>query len=247
VQLGVGAKAAAVLLREAKHQRPASDVVLAQARSPADVSKRRCRRTTRGGYRYRPKQQSDPAAWRCRNRESRRPPAGRRTSATPRTHASRHTTRTTGSSRPCDRRPARDRVGDPRCCSRWGCNSGPERKPAYEAIVGAGRQPSLLSVLAIVSSPSTALCVCHGRSSRDWSANPLARPAMRSVPASAPHGSRSGPGVRFPGATRPGHGPPLLTDEVVIVRHPQPQRHEPDRPSPKTHARRQSGANRNPA
>ena len=62
-----------------------------------------------------------------------------------RTHASRHTTRTTGSSRPCDRRPARDRVGDPRCCSRWGCNSGPERKPAYEAIVGAGRQPSLLS------------------------------------------------------------------------------------------------------
>ena len=63
----------------------------------------------------------------------------------PRTHASRHTTRTTGSSRPCDRRPARDRVGDPRCCSRWGCNSGPERKPAYEAIVGAGRQPSLLS------------------------------------------------------------------------------------------------------
>jgi len=71
VQLGVGAKAAAVLLREAKHQRPASDVVLAQARSPADVSKRRRRCTTRGGYR--PKQQSDPAAWRCRNRESRRP------------------------------------------------------------------------------------------------------------------------------------------------------------------------------
>jgi hypothetical protein len=70
---------------------------------------------------------------------------GRRTSAWPRTHASRHTTLTTGSSRPCDRRPARDRVGDPRCCSRWGCNSGPERKPAYEAIVGAGRQPSLLS------------------------------------------------------------------------------------------------------
>jgi hypothetical protein len=164
VQLGVGVESEAVLLREAKHQRPASDVVLAQARSPADVSKRRCRRTTRGGYRYRPKQQSDPAAWRCRNRESRRPPAGRRTSATPRTHASRHTTRTTGSSRlPCDRRPARDRVGDPRCCSRWGCNSGPERKPAYEAIVGAGRQPSLLSVLAIVSSPSTALCVCHER------------------------------------------------------------------------------------
>ena len=63
----------------------------------------------------------------------------------PRTHASRHTTRTTGSSRPCDRRPARDRVGDPRCCSRWGCNSGPERKPAHGAIVGAGRQPSLLS------------------------------------------------------------------------------------------------------
>ena len=62
-----------------------------------------------------------------------------------RSHASRRTTRTTGSSRPCDRRPARDRVGDPRCCSRWGCNSGPERKPAYEAIVGAGRQPSLLS------------------------------------------------------------------------------------------------------
>jgi hypothetical protein len=63
----------------------------------------------------------------------------------PRTHASRHTTRTTGSSRPRDRRPARDRVGDPRCCSRWGCNSGLGRKPAYEAIVGAGRQPSLLS------------------------------------------------------------------------------------------------------
>ncbi len=63
----------------------------------------------------------------------------------PRTDASRHTTRTAGSSRPCDRRPARDRVGDPRCCSRWGCNSGLERKPAYEAIVGAGRQPSLLS------------------------------------------------------------------------------------------------------
>jgi hypothetical protein len=54
-------------------------------------------------------------------------------------------TRTTASSRPCDRRPARDRVGDPRRCSRWGCNSGPERTPAYEAIVGAGRHPSLLS------------------------------------------------------------------------------------------------------
>jgi hypothetical protein len=102
--------------------------------------------------------------WRRRHH----PRLGRRTSATPRTHASRRPTRTTGSSRPCDRRPARDRVGDPRCCSRWECNSGPVRKPAYEAIVGAGRQPSLLSVLAIVSSPSAALCVCHGTKSGGW-------------------------------------------------------------------------------
>jgi hypothetical protein len=65
--------------------------------------------------------------------------------ALPRTHASLHKTRTTASSRPCDRRPARDRVGDPRRCSRWGSSSGPERKPAYEAIVGAARHPSLLS------------------------------------------------------------------------------------------------------
>ena len=36
-------------------------------------------------------------------------------------------------------------MGDPRCRSRWGCNSGPERKPSCEAIVGAGRHPSLLS------------------------------------------------------------------------------------------------------
>ena len=38
----------------------------------------------------------------------------------------------TGFDRRCDRRPARDRAGDPRCCSRWGCNSGRERKPAYK-------------------------------------------------------------------------------------------------------------------
>ena len=63
----------------------------------------------------------------------------------PRTRASLHKTRTTASSRRCDRRPAQDHVGDPRCCSRWGCNSGPERKPACEAIVGGGRHPSLLS------------------------------------------------------------------------------------------------------
>jgi hypothetical protein len=70
---------------------------------------------------------------------------GRETAGSPRTRASLHKTRTTASSRTCDRRPARDRVGDPRCCSRWGCNSGPERKPSCEAIVGAGRHPSLLS------------------------------------------------------------------------------------------------------
>ena len=80
-----------------------------------------------------------------RQREKSRHERRSQTRASPRTHASLHKTRTTASSRPCDRRPARDRVGDPRCCSRWGCNSGPERKPAYEAIVGAGRQPSLLS------------------------------------------------------------------------------------------------------
>ena len=62
----------------------------------------------------------------------------------PRTHASRHATRTTASSGPCDRRPARDRVGDPRCCSRWGCNSGRERKPDMQAVVGAGCYPSLV-------------------------------------------------------------------------------------------------------
>ena len=49
---------------------------------PAALSKRRRRRRTRGGYR--PERQSEPAASRCRNRESRRPPARHRTSATPR-------------------------------------------------------------------------------------------------------------------------------------------------------------------
>ena len=44
----------------------------------------------------------------------------------------------------------------------WGCNSGPERKPAYEAIVAPGASHHCSRVLAIVSSPSTALCVCHG-------------------------------------------------------------------------------------
>jgi len=51
---------------------------------------------------------------------------------------------------------------------RWGCNSGPEREPAYKAIVGAGRQPSVFSGIAIVSSPSTSLRVCHARASGGW-------------------------------------------------------------------------------
>jgi len=88
--------------------------------------------------------------------------------AKPRTHASRHTTRTTAFSRPCDRRPARDRVGDPRCCSRWGCNGGPERRLAREAIVGAGAAHHCSRVLAIVSTRSAALCLCHARASGGW-------------------------------------------------------------------------------
>ena len=57
-------------------------------------------------------------------------------------------TPTTASSGPCDRRPARDHVGDPRCCSRWGCNSGRERKPDMQAVVGAGCYPSLLPAIS---------------------------------------------------------------------------------------------------
>jgi hypothetical protein len=114
VQLGVGAEAAAVLLREAKHQRPRERRSACSGSRPAAVSKRRCRRMTRGGYR--PEQQSDPAASRCRNRESRRRPAGHRTSATPRPQLSRRGRRTAASARRCTSRAARGRRHPPRYC-----------------------------------------------------------------------------------------------------------------------------------
>jgi hypothetical protein len=86
VQLGVGAEATALLLREAKHQRPAGDALLAQARS------RRLRASDGADARpaagYRSEHQSEPAESRCRNRESRRPTARHRTSATPRAQPS---------------------------------------------------------------------------------------------------------------------------------------------------------------
>jgi hypothetical protein len=83
----------------------------------------------------------DPARRECFRSQAR----SDRAPAMPRARTSRQKTRTIAFSGTCDRRPARDCVGDPRCCSQWGCNSGPQREPACEAIVGTGRHPSLLS------------------------------------------------------------------------------------------------------
>jgi hypothetical protein len=66
----------------------------------------------------------DPARHECfRSRAG-----SNRAAAMPRARTSHQKTRTIGFSRMCDRRPARHRVGDRRCCSQWGCNSGPQRK-----------------------------------------------------------------------------------------------------------------------
>ena len=151
----------------------ASLIELARERAPAPREHDRFRRRTA----------------RCRAIAHRRPEdRARRASraiAMPRTRASLHKTRTTASSRTCDRRPAQDRVGDPRCCSRWGCNSGPERKPACEAIVGGGRHPSLLSGVSDRQLPVDGAV----RMPRSRSSGP-AQPRDRFAQSERPHGCR---------------------------------------------------------
>jgi hypothetical protein len=128
----------------------------------------------------------------------------------PRTHASRHATRTTASSGSCDRRPARDRVGDPRCCSRWGCNRGRERKPDMQAVVGAGCYPSLLPAISdrqlpfdgVMRMPREDLPTGRQAARVHWRRDLRARRARRCVDRSRPVGN-----VPAAGPDAPAHCP----------------------------------------
>jgi hypothetical protein len=128
----------------------------------------------------------------------------------PRTHASRHATRTTASSGPCDRRPDRDRVGDPRCCSRWGCNRGRERKPDMQAVVGAGCYPSLLPAISdrqlpfdgVMRMPREDLPTGRQAARVHWRRDLRARRARRCVDRSRPVGN-----VPAAGPDAPAHCP----------------------------------------
>ena len=139
-------RGAAALLPEAKHQPRPSDPVLAHLR--ADDREQAVPHTHRA-----PRAEHGSNSQELPRRADAISKAGVRRLDTGRVvcHGRMHrvtTTRTTASSGRCDRRPARDRVGDPRCCSRWGCNSGRERRPDMQAVVGAGCYPALLPAMS---------------------------------------------------------------------------------------------------